>query len=102
VAWISSPSRAAASLRDKVGLLFSGKLHAHLFGDSTNRYVSWIGAHKHLLEWGAVATLAAIMLIVRLTLKSLIVYTFLLLLAVLIIEVIGGKPTEHVALEKRV
>jgi hypothetical protein len=32
----------------------------------------------------------------------LIVYTFLLLLAVLIIEVIGGKPTEHVALEKRV
>jgi hypothetical protein len=94
VAWVSSPSRSAAALRNKVGLLFSGKLHTRLFGEGTNKYADWVNHNKHFLEWGAVGLLAAVMLIVRLTLKSLIFYAFAMLIAVLAIEVVGGKTEE--------
>jgi hypothetical protein len=91
VAWISSASPSAAAVREKVGLLFSGKLHARLFNGGSNKYADWVGRNKHLLQWGAVAVIALIMLVVRLTLKSLILYAFLMLFSVLAIEVVAGR-----------
>jgi uncharacterized membrane protein YoaK (UPF0700 family) len=78
-------------LRDKVGLLFSGKLHTQLFGEDTNKYTDWVSHNKHILEWSIVGVLAITMLLVRLTLKSLILYAFTMLVAVLVVEVVGGK-----------
>jgi hypothetical protein len=92
VAWVSSASRSAVSVRDKVGLLFNGKLHTSIFGDDTHGYVDWVNKNKHFLEWGIVALISAILLIARLTIKSLVVYAFLLLVSVLTIEVIAGRP----------
>jgi hypothetical protein len=92
VAWVSSPARSSAATREKVGLLFSGKLHKKLFSEEGNKYVVWVNRNKHLLEWGVVAVIALVMLLVRLTLKSLIVYAFLMLVSVLAIEVVAGRP----------
>jgi hypothetical protein len=93
VAWVSSPARSAATLRDKIGLVFSGKLHQRLFGDSATGYVAWVGKNKHLLEWGVVGIITALMLLIRLTLKSLIIYALLMLASVLAIEVVAGRPS---------
>jgi hypothetical protein len=101
VAWISSESRSAASLRNQVGLLFSGKLHTRLFGEDTNRYTGWVSHNKHLLEWGVVSVIALTMLLVRLTLKSLIIYAFLMIILILTIEVIGGNSENKVNKRKR-
>jgi hypothetical protein len=95
VAWVSGSSRAAISLRNQVGLLFSGKLHTRLFGDGSNQFADWIGRNKRLLEWLAVSVLAILMLLVRLTLKSLILYVFALIVVVLAIEVVGVTSTER-------
>jgi hypothetical protein len=92
VAWVSSPSRSAAALREKVGLVLSGKLHSRLFGDDSTGVVAWVGKNKHLLEWSVVAIIAALMLLVRLTLKSLILYALLMLVSVMAIEVVAGRP----------
>jgi hypothetical protein len=100
IAWISSPSKSAAALRNQIGLLFSGKLHTRLFGDTSNRYVNWINHNKHILEWGVVAAVAIIMLLIRLTLKSLILYAFLMLILVLTIEIIGGQTSSQVYKQK--
>jgi hypothetical protein len=101
VAWVSSPARSAAAVREKVGLLFSGKLHARLFGEEENKYIGWVSHNKHLLEWGIVTVVALIMLLVRLTLKSLILYAFAMLICVLTIEVIAGRPQSKYINSKR-
>jgi hypothetical protein len=93
IAWVSSPSHSAAALRNKVGFLFSGKLHDRMFGEGTNKYLYWVSSNKHILEWGAVALIALLMLLVRLTLKSLFLYGLLMLISILAIEVIAGQPT---------
>jgi len=94
VTWVSSTSRSAAALREKVGLIFSGRLHTRLFGEGPNRYVGWVSRNKRVLEWSAVAVVAGLMLLVRLTLKSLLFYALLMLVLVLTVEVIGGKPQQ--------
>jgi uncharacterized membrane protein YhaH (DUF805 family) len=93
VAWISSPSKSAASLRDKISLLFSGKLHSRLFSGGKNKYVDWVSNNRRVLEWGVVALIVAVMLLVRLTLKSLFLYAFLMFISILAIEVVAGQPT---------
>jgi hypothetical protein len=91
ITWVSSSAKSAVVTRDKVGLLFSGKLHNRLFRGGNNKYADWVGHNKHILQWGAVAVIAIIMLVVRLTLKSLIIYALLMLLSVLAIEVVAGR-----------
>jgi hypothetical protein len=98
VAWISSPAHSAAAVREKVGLLFSGKLHSRIFGEDTNKYTDWVSHNKHFLEWGVVAAVALIMLFVRLTLKSLILYALLMLVSVLAIEVVGGRANPKISI----
>jgi hypothetical protein len=66
-----------------------------LFGDGSNQFADWIGRNKRLLEWLAVSVLAILMLLVRLTLKSLILYVFALIVVVLAIEVVGVTSTER-------
>jgi hypothetical protein len=101
VAWISSASKSAAAIRNQVGLLFSGKIHTRLFGVGTNRYVDWVSHNKHLLEWGVVSVIALTMLLVRLTIKSLILYAFLMLFLILTIEVVGGNGENKIYSSKR-
>jgi hypothetical protein len=72
-----------------------------LFGVGTNRYVDWVSHNKHPLEWGAVSVIALTMLLVRLTLKSLILYAFLMLILILTIEVIGGNGENKAISSKR-
>lgn len=90
VTWVSGPARSAVIVRDKVGLLFSGKLHGQIFA-SDNRYTIFVQRNKHLLEWGAVTVIAAIMLLTRLTLTGLMLYILLMAAVILTIEVIGGQ-----------
>jgi hypothetical protein len=90
VAWVSGSSKTASRLKNQVTLLFSGKLHSRIFGEKNRAFVSWVGRNKRLLQWLIVALLGTLMLLVRLTLKSLIIYAFLLLIFVLAIEVVGG------------
>jgi hypothetical protein len=101
VAWISSASKSAAAIRNQIGLLFSGKIHTRLFGVGTNRYVDWVSHNKHLLEWGVVSVIALTMLLVRLTIKSLILYAFLMLFLILTIEVVGGNAENKIYSSKR-
>jgi hypothetical protein len=91
VAWVSGRSRAALSVRNQLSLLFSGKLHTRLFGEGPNRFTDQVGRNKRLLEWLIVAVLTGLMLLARLTLTSLIIYSFILLALILAIEVIAGN-----------
>jgi hypothetical protein len=94
VAWVSGTSRAALSVKKQVALLFSGKLHNSLFGEGipANSFVAWIQSNRRLIQWLAVGFFAAVMLLVRLTLKALIMYALLMLLCVLAVEIVAGQP----------
>jgi hypothetical protein len=94
ITWASSTSKSAVSLREKIGLLFSGKMHTQLFGENSNKYADWVNHNRRILEWGFIATIAATMLLVRLTLKSLILYALLMLVAVLAVEVVAGPSIQ--------
>jgi hypothetical protein len=97
IAWISGTSKSAALVQNQIALLFSGRMHDSLFGEGApaNGFMRWVQSNKRLMQWLVVALFAAIMLLVRLTLKALTVYTLLILLSVLAIEVVGGKPNTH-------
>ncbi|MBX4188789.1 septum formation initiator family protein [Candidatus Saccharibacteria bacterium] len=90
ITWISGPSRGANSLKKQVSALFSGKLHEQIFSKDYG-WNRWVREHKRPLEWGSVIVIAALMLTTRLTIKALILYGLLMLVAVLVIEVIGGN-----------
>lgn len=92
IAWISGVSRSAYAVKKQVNLIFSGKLHQSIFGGSSNSLIQWLQIHKRQSEWAIVGILAAIMLLVRLTLKSLVVYVIVLALLILLVEVIAGQP----------
>ena len=91
VSWVSGSNRGAVAVRRQVGLIFGGKLHQSVFGESSNKFSDWVLKNKRLLEWLAVAILAAVMLLVRLTIKSLVIYLIILVLLVLSIEFIAGQ-----------
>ncbi len=89
VAWVTGPSKNAAIAQRQVGLLFSGKLHEQIFAHE-NRFTMFIKNNKRVLEWGIVAALSLLMLLVRITPQSLFIYLLVMLLLVLTIETIGG------------
>ncbi len=94
IAWLSGNSRGAKAVKNQVSLLFSGKLHDSIFGSSSNKFVNWVQSNKRVLEWASVGVLTLLMLVVRLTLKSLLIYVLLLLISILAIEVVGGQPSQ--------
>ena len=91
IAWITGRSHGAVVLKNQVGLLFAGKLHTKVFGKDTNKFTTWVQQKRRPLEWSGLILLTVIMLFVRLTFKSLLIYAFLMLLYVLAIEFIGGQ-----------
>lgn len=94
IAWISGSSSGAIKVKNYASILFSGKLHDRLFGTDANSFVLWMQRNKRLLQWGSVAVLTLITLLVRLTFKVLIIYVILLVLIVLGIEVLAGQANE--------
>jgi len=94
VAWVSGPSRRSNLITDRVETLFGGRIHRQLFAHE-NRYTTWVGTNKHLLEWLIVAGIAAVMLLVRLTLLGLFWYAIFIAALILIVELIGGYEPEQ-------
>jgi hypothetical protein len=90
ITWVSGSSGGALALKNQIALLFSGKLHTKLFKEE-NTVVSWVQKNKRVLEWLSVGVVAALMLIQRLTLKGLLLYSLLLFVLILAIEVVGGQ-----------
>jgi hypothetical protein len=102
VAWISSPASLALKTRRQVNLLFNGNLHGRIFSQE-NKFTVWVQKYKRILQWFAVAAVAAIMLLVRLTLPGLILYGFIMLILVLTIEAIAGQESKlNSPIQKRV
>lgn len=94
-AWISGPYHLATVARRRIDLLLSGQLHQAIFGRRETAMTRWIGKHKLLLQWLAVAIIAAIMLLVRLSPKAVIVYVIIVILLVSIIEILAAPPREN-------
>ncbi len=91
IAWVTGNSRGAKTIKKQTSLLFAGKLHTKVFGSTNNKLVGWIADNKRLVQWGAVGVLTLVMLLVRLTIKSLIIYALIMLLAILLVEFIAGE-----------
>jgi len=92
VIWLTGPSRGAIALRSRINLLFSGKLHRAIFGRE-NTFTIWVARCKPYLEWAAVAIAALLLLITRVTIKALLGYAIVTLLAVLVIELLAAPPS---------
>jgi hypothetical protein len=92
IAWVSGPSANAAALKRQVALLFNGKLHEQIFAED-NEFTIWVSNHKNLVQWGIVALLTLVMLIVHLTLTSLFIYLLLMVVLILAVNVIAGQAT---------
>ena len=94
-AWISGPYRLAATSRRRINLLLSGELHQALFGHHETAVTIWIKKHKLQLQWLSVALIAAVMLLVRLSPKTVIIYAVIALLLVVVIEVLAASDTKR-------
>ena len=96
IAWITGGNRGAMALKKQVGLVFSGKLHQSIFGDSANGFILWLSRNKRAVQWSILGLTAITMLLVRLTLKALFIYLVILVILELGVEVIAGqtKPSK--------
>ncbi len=92
VAWITGQSRSALAVKNQGVYVLTGRVHESLFGSSTSSVVKWFQNYKRQIQWSIVVVLTFMMLIVRLTPKSLTIYATLILLLVLIVEAIGAQP----------
>lgn len=93
-AWITGPYRSAVVCRRRVNLLLSGKLHQALFNHGESSITLWLGRHKRLMQWLAVAGVGIVMLLVRLTPKAVIIYGIIAVILVLIIETFAAPIKE--------
>lgn len=89
IAWITGSSRVAAVSRVRINLLLEGKLHTAIFAHE-NSLTRWIGGHKRVLQWTAIAIIAAIMLLVSLSPALVLWYALFMLVIVLIIEMLAA------------
>lgn len=92
IAWISGQSKSASAIKNQGVYVLTGRIHESLFGSSTSGIVRWFQHYKRQVQWSIVIILSALMLAVRLTPKSLAVYTSLILVLVLIVEALGSTP----------
>lgn len=92
VTWISGQSRSALAVKNQGVYVLTGRIHESLLGSSTSSIVEWFQSYKRQVQWSIVIVLSTLMLVVRLTPKSLTIYAFLMLLLVLLAEVLGSKP----------
>lgn len=91
IAWVSGGSRSAVGFRQRVVIAGGSMLHEQLFGQSQHSILLWMQRHKVLLQWSVVATLTAVLLIVRLSVTSVLLYVILMLLLVAVIEVLASN-----------
>lgn len=92
VAWISGQSRSALAVKNQGVYVVTGRIHDSLFGSSTSGILLWFQNHKRQAQWSIVIVLSALMLLVRLTPKSLAIYASLMLALVLTVEALGSTP----------
>lgn len=90
IAWVSGPYKIAKLTRERIKTLFEGKIHKAIFSKGENKFTLWVGSHKKVLQWSAIAVVAAIMLIVQLSPVLLFWYALLMLILVLIIELLSA------------
>ena len=90
ILWVSGPSRSAVAVKDKFSLLLSGRLHEALFGKSNNAFLAWVNNYKRLLQWTAVGIISVLMLLTRLTPRTLLAFVIILVLSIAVIEVLAG------------
>lgn len=89
IVWVSSQAKSALKFKDQIARLLTGRLHETMLGKSSGKFVSWVQHYRRIIEWSIVGVLSLIMLLVRLTPKSLILYSVLLLILILVVEIIG-------------
>lgn len=94
ITWISGQSKSALAIKDQGVYVLTGRLHESMLGSSTNGIVRFVQNHKRQLQWAIVIVLTFIILLERITLKSLAVYAVSILVIVLVIETIGSTPAK--------
>ncbi len=90
IAWISGPYRSASFLKVRFSELFAGRLHQSIFGDQENRFTLWLGTYKRYSQWISVIIIAIIMLFIKLSPRLIIVFTILMLLCIIAIELFAA------------
>jgi hypothetical protein len=96
-AWLTGSSRSARVVQGRLQLLVAGKLHQTLFGAHESAFTRGVGRYKRVLEWTVVAAAVLLLLITRLTLAALLVYTIVTLVLVMIIELVGAPARQGTA-----
>lgn len=91
IAWISGPYKAATVARERVNLLFQGKLHHALFSKGENGLSRFIVRYRNLLLWAAVGLFAFIMLVVSLSPTVLLWASIALILFVLLVFLLAAE-----------
>lgn len=92
VAWMSGNSPSSQTFKEKLTQLFSGRIHAALFGNRENGFTLWVGSHKLLLQWLAIIAIACVVLFVRITPGVVTAQVISIVITVLIIEVMAARP----------
>ena len=94
VAWVSGPSRSAGRAKALIEDIFAGRVHQALFSGGENKLTLWVGKHQKLLQWLAVGIIAASLLFMRLTIRSLLISALLMLVVVFIVDVLAAKKSQ--------
>lgn len=89
VAWMSGPGRSAQAVRLRANQLLSGKLHQAIFA-AENGFTLWLGRHKRVIEWIAVALTALSVLVIQLTPGTLVVSVLILAAVILLVELLAA------------
>lgn len=100
VAWLSGPSRLAASARRRAQAALNGNLHQSLF-HSENRFTGWVGDHKRTLQWLSIGIIAVIMLIVQLSPVLILWYGLAMLVSVIVIELLAETKGQSAGRRQR-
>jgi len=100
IAWLSGTSPRAAWLKEHIGLLFGGQLHDKLFAPD-NKYSLWVANHRRALQWSVLIVLTGLMLVVKLTLTSLIIYLIVLAVLLLVIDLVAGQTAKKLPARAR-
>jgi hypothetical protein len=87
--FLSGPSKAATSVRDRIQLLFQGKAHKALFAKE-NRITLWVGKTKRALRVFGLLLLTVLMLRVQLTPARILVFAGLALVILALIELLAS------------
>ncbi|HSX53631.1 MAG TPA: hypothetical protein VLF90_04730 [Patescibacteria group bacterium] len=95
IAWLSGPYKSATAIKARTVALLSGRLHQTLFGQHDNAFTIWVGKFKRQLQWGSIALIALIMVLVKLSPKLVVIYGLVMLVLVLAIEFLAAPNNKN-------